>query len=134
MCSLFHYSCSKIFIIPLFQSRKSHYSVIPEKPRPLFQYSTAKISIIPLFQSRKSHPRPVVSALSSRLSCCIRALSLSLLTEDTQVPLPYPYLTPPSLCVFCIYLFYFVFIPFIYYCLLLLLFSYASRTPRFVLS
>ena len=49
--SLFHYSCSKIFIIPLFQSRKSHYSVIPEKPRPLFHYSTAKISVIliPLF-------------------------------------------------------------------------------------
>ena len=31
-CSLFHYSCSKMPL--LFQSRKSHYSVIPEKPRP----------------------------------------------------------------------------------------------------
>ena len=54
-CSLFHYSCSKLSIIPSFQSRKSHYSVIPEKPRPLFHYSCSKISIIPLFQSRKSH-------------------------------------------------------------------------------
>ena len=49
--SLFHYSTAKISIIPLFQSRKSHYSVIPEKPRPLFHYSAAKISfiLIPLF-------------------------------------------------------------------------------------
>ena len=41
--------CSKISI-PLFQSRKSHYSVIPEKPRPLFHCKNFRYSysIIPL--------------------------------------------------------------------------------------
>ena len=41
-CSLFRYSCSKIFVIPLFLLKNFHYSIIPPK----------KAHIIPLFQEQ----------------------------------------------------------------------------------
>ena len=41
-CSLFRYSCSKIFVIPLLLLKKFHHSIIPLK----------KAHIIPLFQEQ----------------------------------------------------------------------------------
>ena len=63
-CSLFQDSCSKISIIPLFKSRKSHYlfpknqglySIIPLQKFPLFHYSIIPVQKISLFRySRKT--------------------------------------------------------------------------------
>ena len=93
-CSLFHYSCSKISIIPLFQSRKSHYSVIPETPRPLFHYSTAKISfiLIPLFLfSPRSSPRHVCWFLVKRVKVSpICVDSVVIVTQNCDHILDYP--------------------------------------------
>ena len=50
-CSLFRYSCSKIFVIPLFLLKNFRYSIIPAQKAQLFHYSKNKISVIliPLF-------------------------------------------------------------------------------------
>ena len=41
--SLFHYSCSKIFVIPLFLLKNFHYSIIPPKIAQLFHQFKNKI-------------------------------------------------------------------------------------------
>ena len=49
-CSLFRYSCSKIFVIALFLLKKFRYSIIPAQKFSLFHYSSQKnthYSIIP---------------------------------------------------------------------------------------
>ena len=49
-CSLFRYSCSKIFVIPLFLLKNFRYSIIPAQKYSLFHYSSPKsthYSIIP---------------------------------------------------------------------------------------
>ena len=65
-CLLFRYSCSKIFVIPLFLLKNFHYSIIP--PKNSTHYSIIPRTKFPLFLFRYSSSAPEIHVNNSKIA------------------------------------------------------------------